>query len=56
MRRESRLTRSKLLDAIIDPWFVVPDFIIELIAALWLTIKGANLTVLPRRSVDPAYP
>jgi len=33
------------LDAIIDPWFVVPDFIVELVVALWLTIKGVNITV-----------
>jgi hypothetical protein len=32
------------LDAIIDPWFVVPDFIVELAVALWLTIKGANIS------------
>jgi hypothetical protein len=33
------------LDALIDPWFVVPDFIVELVVALWLTIKGVNITV-----------
>jgi hypothetical protein len=31
------------LDAIIDPWFIVPDFVVELLVALWLTIKGANI-------------
>jgi hypothetical protein len=33
------------LDAIIDPWFVVPDFIVELVVALWLIFKGVNITV-----------
>jgi hypothetical protein len=38
------------LDPIIDPWFVVPDFIVELVVALWLIIKGVNITGL--RSVN----
>jgi hypothetical protein len=41
------------LDAIIDPWFVVPDFIVELVVALWLIIKGVNLTVQRSRPVVP---
>jgi hypothetical protein len=30
------------LDPIIDPWFVAPDFVVELVVALWLIIKGIN--------------
>jgi Domain of unknown function (DUF4386) len=35
------------LDAIIDPWFIAPDFVVELSVALWLTIKGVNLGLQP---------
>jgi hypothetical protein len=31
------------LDALIDPWFILPDFAIELLVALWLLIKGADV-------------
>jgi hypothetical protein len=31
------------LDPIIDPWFVAPDFVVELVVALWLIIKGVNI-------------
>jgi Domain of unknown function (DUF4386) len=31
------------LGAMIDPWFVLPDFIVESLVALWLVIKGANI-------------
>jgi hypothetical protein len=30
------------LGALIDPWFVLPDFVVELAVALWLTIKGVK--------------
>jgi hypothetical protein len=30
--------------AVLDPGFVVPDFLAELAAALWLTLKGVNLS------------
>jgi hypothetical protein len=36
------------LDPIIDPWFVVPDFVVELVVALWLTIKGVNIIAQAR--------
>jgi hypothetical protein len=29
----------------IDPWFIVPDFVVEVVVGLWLTIKGANIIV-----------
>ena len=35
------------LDAIIDPWFIVPDFVVELAVALRLTIKGADIRPQP---------
>lgn len=31
------------LDAIIDPWFVLPDFVVEVLVALWLVTKGATI-------------
>lgn len=31
------------LDAMIDPWFILPDFAIELLVGLWLLIKGADV-------------
>jgi hypothetical protein len=30
--------------AILDPGFVVPDFLAELATALWLALKGVNLS------------
>jgi hypothetical protein len=35
------------LDAMIDPWFIVPDFVVELLVALWLTIKGVPINLRP---------
>jgi len=35
------------LGAIIDPWFIIPDFIVELVVAFWLTFKGVNLVSPP---------
>ncbi|HEX4007039.1 MAG TPA: DUF4386 domain-containing protein [Acidobacteriaceae bacterium] len=31
------------VEAVIDPWFVLPDLPIELAVALWLMIRGANI-------------
>ncbi len=31
------------IDAVIDPWFVLPDLPVELAVALWLMIKGAAI-------------
>jgi hypothetical protein len=31
------------LDAIIDPGFILPDFLVELIVGLWLLVKGAAI-------------
>ncbi len=31
------------LDAIIDPWFILPDFVVEFAVGLWLLIKGARI-------------
>jgi Domain of unknown function (DUF4386) len=28
------------LEAVINPWLIAPDFIVELIVGLWLTVKG----------------
>jgi hypothetical protein len=43
------------LDAMIDPWFVLPDFIVELFVALWLVIKGVNIPAqgLPAQVSQP---
>ena len=30
------------LDAVIDPWFILPDAAVELVVALWLLIKGVK--------------
>jgi hypothetical protein len=38
------------LGAMIDPWFVFPDFIVETLVALWLVIKGANI---PAQQLQP---
>jgi hypothetical protein len=38
------------LDPIIDPWFVAPDFVVELVVALWLIIKGVNIQALAPKS------
>ena len=38
------------VDQIIDPWFVAPDFVVELVVALWLTIKGVNIAALASRN------
>ena len=32
------------LDAVIDPWFILPDFVVEFAAGLWLLIRGAKIT------------
>ncbi len=37
---------SPALDALIDPWFILPDFVIELAVGLWLLIKGVNVSAL----------
>ena len=37
------------LDAIIDPWFILPDFAVEFAVGLWLLIKGAKI-ILPAAS------
>jgi hypothetical protein len=39
------------IDATIDPWFVVPDFVVELLVALWLTIKGVHIIDSGRESL-----
>jgi hypothetical protein len=44
------------LDATIDPWFVLPDFVVELAVALWLTIKGVNIAAVPRQPVGTVEP
>jgi len=31
-----------VLDAVIDPWSIIPDFIVELAVALWLLIRGVD--------------
>lgn len=31
------------LDAMIDPWFILPDFVVELLVALWLLIRGVRI-------------
>ena len=36
------------LDAWIDPWFILPDALIELLVALWLIVKGADVDALRR--------
>jgi hypothetical protein len=41
------------LDPLIDPWFILPDFVVELLVALWLVIKGATIQPLARRNVTP---
>jgi hypothetical protein len=38
------------IGAMIDPWFVLPDFVVELVVALWLTIKGVDLSRWPALS------
>jgi hypothetical protein len=32
------------LDAVIDPWFILPDFAVELLAALWLLIRAVRIS------------
>ena len=32
------------VDAVIDPWFILPDFVVELAVGLWLLIRGAKIT------------
>ena len=34
---------SPAIDALIDPWFVLPDLPVELAVAIWLMIKGAEI-------------
>ena len=31
------------LDAIIDPWLIAPDFVVELAVALWLLLRGIDV-------------
>ena len=40
------------LDAIIDPWAIAPDFIVELAVAFWLVVMGAKIG--PPPTVHPA--
>ncbi len=47
------------LDAIIDPWFILPDFVVELAVGLWLLIRGARggaRAVAKVRSSGPSVP
>ena len=31
------------LDARIDPWFILPDFVVEMAVGLWLLVRGAKI-------------
>ena len=31
------------VDARIDPWFILPDFVVELAVGLWLLVRGAKI-------------
>ena len=33
------------LDAIIDPWLIAPDFVVELAVALWLLLRGIDVSL-----------
>jgi len=33
------------LDATIDPWFILPDFFVELVVALWLIFKSVDISL-----------
>ncbi len=43
---------SPRIDAMIDPWFVLPDLPIELAVGLWLAMKGANIPSFAVRTSD----
>jgi hypothetical protein len=51
-RRESTSAVIRPRQNIFDPGFIVPDFVVELLVALWLIFKGAKIGTADRKNSD----